>query len=93
MGDMFLVGWCLSIIVGIMLGFIKGRPIAGFWLALLLGPIGWIIISVMSQKRNRTESHYESSGGGGISRAVLKSKSSHTNKKTVLKSKSTGAQE
>ena len=90
MGDLFLVGWCLSIIVGIMLAFFKGRPIAGFWLTFLLGPIGWIVISIISEKRKRTEYHYEGSGGGGNSGAVLKSKSSHTNKKTILRSKSIG---
>ncbi len=30
-------------IIGFVIGNVKGRPLAGFFLGLLIGPIGWIV--------------------------------------------------
>lgn len=35
-----------SAVVGSLIGMLKGRPAAGFFFGLLLGPIGWLVIAV-----------------------------------------------
>jgi hypothetical protein len=46
----FLVGMAIWWFVGGLLGFVigsgKGKGRAGFWLGLLFGPIGWIVVAV-----------------------------------------------
>jgi hypothetical protein len=41
---MLIVGWLvvavISCLIGISIGDRRGRPLAGFWLGLLLGPVG-----------------------------------------------------
>jgi len=37
--------------VGLLIGRARGRPLLGWILGLLLGPIGWITMAVLSDKR------------------------------------------
>jgi Short C-terminal domain len=46
----YLIVWlAIGAGVGLLIGRSKERPAAGFWLGLLLGWIGWIIIALMSR--------------------------------------------
>lgn len=48
----FLCFWLpVSILVGLLIGQYKGRPVLGAVLGLLLGPIGWLLVAVMSNAR------------------------------------------
>lgn len=47
LGPEFLVVWVVMAIIGAMIGSSKGMGSAGFFLGLLLGPIGWIIVAVL----------------------------------------------
>ncbi|MGL4575986.1 MAG: hypothetical protein ACRCV9_14470 [Burkholderiaceae bacterium] len=38
--------------VGIAVGMARGRPLAGFLWALLLGPVGWLLVAVGPDMRN-----------------------------------------
>jgi predicted lipid-binding transport protein (Tim44 family) len=47
----FFLFWCgIGGLVGALIGSGKGRAAAGFWLGLLLGIIGWIIVAFMSPR-------------------------------------------
>ena len=47
----FFLFWCgVGGLVGALIGSGKGRAAAGFWLGLLLGIIGWIIVAFMSPR-------------------------------------------
>jgi len=50
-----LIFWCgVGGLVGALIGSGKGRAVAGFWLGLLLGIIGWIIVALMSPRRTNS---------------------------------------
>jgi hypothetical protein len=66
--------WCAIAVVGYFLGLTKGRATAGLWLALLIGPIGWIAILLGPDYRNKNK-YYDSTGSTIGKRMILKSKS------------------
>ena len=43
----------VNLAIGLLLGLEIGRPIAGLVWAFLLGPIGWAIVSSLTDKRTR----------------------------------------
>jgi hypothetical protein len=48
--------WLIFALVGAAIGQTKGRPGAGFWFGLLLGPIGWLLVAVgPNYKQQRLE--------------------------------------
>lgn len=48
-----LLFWCgVGGLVGALIGSGKGRAAAGFWLGLLLGIIGWIIVALLSPRQS-----------------------------------------
>ena len=48
---LFFLFWCgVGGLVGALIGSGKGRAAAGFWLGLLLGVIGWIIVAFLSPR-------------------------------------------
>ncbi len=44
---LFVIGWLISILIGGLIGRVKQRPLAGVIYALLLGPLGWLIVAVV----------------------------------------------
>lgn len=44
----FIIGWFASAIIGWLIGKSKNRGGAGFLLGALLGPIGWIVVFLLS---------------------------------------------
>lgn len=55
-----LIIWCLCAAVGYSIGEKKGRRAAGFWLGLLLGIFGIIIIACMSETYAHATERYRS---------------------------------
>ena len=39
---MGLAGW--------LIGRTRNRPVLGFWLAILLGPLGWLVVALLPRK-------------------------------------------
>jgi hypothetical protein len=66
--------WCVIAVVGYFLGQTKGRATAGLWLALLIGPIGWLAILLGPDYRNKNK-YSEPTGSTPGKRMILKSKS------------------
>lgn len=42
-----LIGWFVNIVIGYYIGNIRRRPGLGVVLAMLLGPLGWLIVAVL----------------------------------------------
>lgn len=55
-----LIACSLIGIAGYFLGLTKGRPVAGFFFSFFLGPIGWLLILIGPDLRNKS---YEPPGG------------------------------
>jgi hypothetical protein len=49
----YLMIWIGVILIGIIIGKAKGRPGSGFVWSLLLGPIGWLIVLLMKDLREK----------------------------------------
>jgi hypothetical protein len=60
----FVITWAVCALVGWAIGNSKGRPTAGFFLGLLLGLIGLVIIAVM-----RPTPEYEAAQRANVARA------------------------
>ncbi len=45
----------LCSLIGIAIGQTRGRPIAGFFLGLLIGPIGWLLVLVGPNPKKKKE--------------------------------------
>ena len=41
------VGYLISLLIGGLIGAVKQRPLAGVIYALLLGPVGWLIVAIV----------------------------------------------
>ena len=51
--EIIILGCVIGGVVGYLLGNLKGAGGAGFALGLLLGPIGWVIALLLSDKRRK----------------------------------------
>lgn len=60
---MYIVIWIVCAVLGGMIGSSKGRGGAGVALGFLLGPIGVIIVAVMSPNKVKVEQKAVSEGG------------------------------
>lgn len=47
-----IVGFAFAGLIGLLVGRYKKRPRTGFWLGLLLGPIGWIITLLLADEKS-----------------------------------------
>jgi hypothetical protein len=47
----FFIGWIACVLVGALIGKYRGRTDSGVILAALLGPIGWLAVALMDDKR------------------------------------------
>jgi hypothetical protein len=47
----YLICWLLSAVVGALIGQSKGRPTAGAFWGLLLGPLGWLVVVSVPDER------------------------------------------
>jgi hypothetical protein len=50
---LYVICWLLTAVVGAIIGNIKGRPSAGAFWGLLLGPLGWILMVCVPDQRPR----------------------------------------
>ncbi len=48
---LYYICWLLSAVVGAIIGNAKGRPTAGGFWGLLLGPLGWLLIASVPDER------------------------------------------
>ena len=49
----FLGGWCVSAVIGYLIGNSFGRGGSGLGLGLLLGPLGWLVVLLLKDPRAR----------------------------------------
>jgi hypothetical protein len=47
----FLIGWIVCVLIGALIGKYRGRVDSGIIWAAILGPIGWLIVALMEDKR------------------------------------------
>jgi hypothetical protein len=50
-----IIGLIISGLIGLAIGQTRGRPIAGFLLGLLIGPIGWLLVFVGPNPKKKKE--------------------------------------
>ena len=48
-----LIGWVVCALVGALIGQYKGRVVFGVLLGILLGPIGWLIVALTKDLREK----------------------------------------
>src|ERR1035438_6839065 len=66
-----LIAWVIiGSVVGSLIGICKNRTSEGVWLGMLLGPLGWIIVTVMPKGAAAKCPHCH--GGGDGTAAVCK---------------------
>ena len=49
----YFIGWVLSVLIGALIGKYKGRVDSGVIWSALLGPIGWLIVALQNDLRQK----------------------------------------